>query len=66
MTSIGHYYTVTYPDGRTGIRYSPAERIVSPTNAGHRERQALHREPVSGRVARMDRGAIRVRNRKPA
>lgn len=63
MLSTGHYYTITHPDGRIGIRYSPAERNVSLESAAHRERQALRPEPTPGRVVRMDRGAVRVRDR---
>lgn len=64
MVSTGYYFTATHPDGRIGIRYQPAERTLTAENIAHRERQSLRPVPVSGRVQRTDRGAIRVRARQ--
>ncbi len=63
MIPTGHYFTVTHPDGRIGIRYQPAERTLTAESVAHRERQSLRPVPVAGRVQRIDRGAIRVRAR---
>lgn len=63
MSTVG-YYLVKHFGGRVGIRYRGPEQTLTAENVAHRERQALRRTPVAGRVERTDRGALRIRARE--